>query len=343
MIVNPWSVSALTVDTLSAGLAAMTLFNATRLLFSTSGKNLPPEGLTKVEDQLYLLFWMGVVLLMLRFLAWPLFYLVLHSFVPEVQGAMCIFGTRNLLPTLTRSLEILKPLLFFFGIIWLILFKLERFDSQHRDSRRGQRNSLILLFLCVIAAAMDSGASAVLWVKSSAELAVSCCTTITDIPTRFTVWMPESLLGPAYNRPLWISYFVGNGLVIGFSGLVYTKSWTKRFHPFLYLNLALLAVINCSLTVVAYIEVVAPQLMRLPFHHCLYCMIQKIPDASFFVGLFALGTCVAAAVLPVYLMAESWAEKNALLKSVRKLCATAVLCLSGSLLMVATHLIMIKV
>ena len=174
MIINPLSVAALTVDGLSLGLAGVTAAGALAMLPALGKAITTGERLTLQENRLYLLFWMGAVLLLLRFAAWPLFYFTLHSFIPEIEGAMCIFGARNLLPTLTRVLELVKPLLFFLGLIWLVLFRFERFAyKQESDSRKGQNRVFFLLLFCSLAALVDSGGSVWLWLQSSAELAVS--------------------------------------------------------------------------------------------------------------------------------------------------------------------------
>jgi hypothetical protein len=340
MIVNPWSVSALTIDLLSTCLAVATVVQTGRLLFTMqAGKELTGQGVTSSEDKMYLAFWMGAVLLGIRFLAWPLFYLVLHSFIPEIEGAMCIFGTRNMLPILTRFIELLKPLLFFFGLVWIMLFRLERFATWTGKGRKAGGIVCALLLLCSLAALVDSIGSAALWMRSSSELSVSCCTTVTDIPSRFTVWMPVSLFGPAYEQPLWYLFFALN--MVTACLLIFAWKRIEQVHsPLLLLSLtAMVAFANCVLTVIAYIEVVAPRLMRLPFHHCIYCMVQNVVDASIFVALFILGTCAAIATVPVWLLGRSWAKPKALFLAVRNLLMVGFLCLSGSVLMISIHLL----
>jgi len=340
MIVNPWSVSALTIDLLSAALAGATVVSAVRLIIGTRpGKEISGQGMTSQEERMYLAFWMGVVLLAVRFLAWPLFYLVLHSFISEIEGAMCIFGTRNMLPVLTRSLEVLKPLLFFIGLVWLVLFRLERFATLPKKGMRAGSFILAMLLLCSLTALVDSVASAVLWMRSSSELAVSCCTTVTDIPSRFTIWMPVSLFGPTYEQPLWYLFFIVNGLSSALLVLAYRAVDRMQSPLALFSLVGLVSLVNCILTVIAYIEVIAPRLMRLPFHHCLYCMVQNVIDAPVFVALFIVGTCTAVAVFPVWFFARSWAGMDALISVVRALLMTGFLCLTGSVLMIAIHLL----
>ena len=340
MIVNPWTVSALSLDTVSAGLGLITAgLCVKQLCASRPGSQESGEGLALIENRLYLLFWLGAVFLLLRFLAWPLFYLTLHSLIPEISGAMCIFGARNLQPTLSRVLELIKPLLFYAGLVWLLVFKLERFGNRAGAESIARRSSLILLCLCSIAGLADSIGSVVLWLRSNAELAVSCCTTVTDIPSRFTVWIPESLFGSEYARLLWILYFACNAVLILGTLIVRSRLQKGALPGSSFIVLFFVVLVNCVIGTFAFIEVISPQLMGLPFHHCLYCLVQNVMDAPLFVALFILGNSAAAAVFPVWLLAKTWAETTALKTLLSSCLLIAALCLSGSLLMVSTHLL----
>ncbi len=349
MIINPLSVAALTVDGFSLGLAAATTAGTMYMLpaLRNSSSIATGERLTLLENRLYLLFWMGAVLLILRFAAWPLFYFTLHSFVPEIEGAMCIFGARNLLPTLTRTMEVIKPLLFFLGLIWLILFRFERFASRQDQvkqfTRQGQGRVLFLLLLCSLAALADSGGTVLLWLQSNAELAVSCCTTVTDIPDRFTVWMPKSIFGPAYSMLLWYLFFGANLLLIFQIILSYRKSLLAAVPTLHLLFLFVFGLLNGVIGLFAFIEVIAPRLMGLPFHHCIYCMVQTVVDGPLMLALFAVGNFAVAACLPITLLARNWTEDEPLNKGIRLLLYIGLLGVSGSTIMVAAHLLAEKI
>ena len=341
MIVNPWTVSALSLDTASAGLGLITVGLCARQLYaSLNQKQISGETLAATENRLYLLFWLGAVFLLLRFLAWPLFYLTLHSLIPEINGAMCIFGARNLQPELSRLLELCKPLLFYAGLVWLLIFRLERFGNKAGAESAARNSSLILLFLCTLIGLTDSIGSVVLWLRSNAELAVSCCTTVTDIPSRFTVWIPESLFGSQYGSLLWILYFACNGLLIPAALFIRNRVTKGRTSGASFFCLLLLVLLNCVIGTFAFIEVIAPQLMGLPFHHCLYCMVQNVMDAPLFVALFILGNRMLGAIYPVWLLAQKWAETPARTALLSRLLLLGVFCISGSLLMITTHLLL---
>ena len=82
-----------------------------------------PEERKKLEDRCYLLFLLGGLLLCLNIVAWPLFYLLLQSYVPQWTGVMCIYGVTQIgkgsmnssryLPSLITAVQIFKPILIF--------------------------------------------------------------------------------------------------------------------------------------------------------------------------------------------------------------------------------------
>src|SRR5262249_30171685 len=89
-----------------------------------------PEGRT------HLLFLLAFLLLGLNIACWPLFYLLLQSYVGEVRGAMCIYGVLRVgtgtigpsrfLPGLVQALQLTKPALVFLSGAWLVLYLLNR-------------------------------------------------------------------------------------------------------------------------------------------------------------------------------------------------------------------------
>ena len=341
MIVNPWTVSALSVDIVSAGLGLVTAGLAIRQISSSwANKHQSGEEIAEIENRLYLLFWLTTVFLIIRFLAWPLFYLTLHSLIPEISGAMCIFGARNLQPLLSRGLELCKPLLFYAGLVWLLTFRLERFGYRTGTETSARKNSLILLCICCFTGLADSIGSIVLWLRSNAELAVSCCTTVTDIPSRFTVWIPESLFGSEYARLLWILYFVSNAVLVVAGFMVRRLLTASTLSAKAFFSLLILVLINSVIGTFAFIEVISPHIMSLPFHHCLYCLVQNIMDAPIFVALFVLGNTVMGTLYPVWMLSHKWAETTMLTNLFSRLIVIAALCLSGSILMITTHLLL---
>jgi len=345
MIINPFSVSAITLDFLSMVLCAVTLILALKLVKHRQfyGKE-TGEIKTVIENQTYLVFWLGVVLMGIRLLAWPLFYATLNSFVTEIQGAMCIFGVTKVVPDLTNLLELLKPLVFFLAGIWLVLFHLEKSPTlaASADSRTGG-TGIVLSFLILTTGVilLDVAGSLLLWMKISPASAVSCCTTITDIPERFTAWVPHGLFGPEYQEPLLTLYFGGNLFVIGLSIWIFWCIRNERQLNLLLLTVHVLtALINIIVSSLAFIEILGPRLMGLSFHHCLYCFMQLVPDAPVFLGLFVLGSCSAIGTPMLYTFGYQWADPQVLQNTMKKMLLVSAVCLLASLQMVIIHLVM---
>src|SRR5262249_49126631 len=118
MILNAYAVLGAFVLALRALLGLLVVGQASLAL--AQGRNAEsPEGKKALEDRYYLLFLMAILLLVLNVLSWPLFYLLLQSYVREWPGVMCIYGVTQIgtgsisvsrfLPGLVQSLETTKP------------------------------------------------------------------------------------------------------------------------------------------------------------------------------------------------------------------------------------------
>ena len=150
-----------------------------------------------------------------------------------------------------------------------------------------------------------------------------------------------AMLGAGYQKVLWYAYSVSNLLVMIAAALAWWRSRARGAgcgKVSLGL-LLLLTVVNVAVTLLACVESIAPELMHKPLHHCLYCLMQFVPDAPVFTGLFVLGSFAAVWVALLYGFASRWAEAEALRRLTRRLLVLAVICLAASLEMVTVHLI----
>lgn len=340
MIVNPYSISALAIDALSVLLALSVLILGSGLTMATARPQiLPGEVHTRLENRFYLVFWMGVVLLTIRLAMWPFFYFTLKSFVSEIEGAMCTFGVTKVIPTLTNILELLKPVTFFLGGLWLVLYHLHRKAGVISQSGGG-KIILPLLLITAFIGATDAAGSIWLWIEMSPELAISCCTVITDIPKRFTVLIPQAIWGPTYQQGLWPAYYAGNLITIAVLARLFWEM--KKARPLKFFSLAglfTIALANCIVSVFSFVEVLGPRLMGLSFHHCLYCLLELVTDAPIFLGLLVLGTFAALGIPVVYLLSVENAEPGRLKRIIKKMVLLAGICLAVSLEMVNIHLL----
>lgn len=307
-------------------------------LYKRWGKTATPEEKTLLEDRSYLVLLIFVIVLVIRLINWPFFYATLQSFISDVEGAMCIHGVTQVRPGLTRFLEFLKPINFFLIGGWFIL---HHFDRTTKTSPL-MRRKLLLLSIIGLFVLADSFGDIFLILRISPGTLVSCCTTITDISTRPTRTTPESLLGPQYAQYLKILYFITHLTLIGFiTTILKTKkledtfSWRRRVLGISFF----FALLNASLFLLSQIEVFGPSMMRLPFHHCLYCLWQYVPDSTAMFALFALGTFSVGWGFTTELIGKYGEAKDLLPAYLGKIYTYALIFLSASLIMLLIHML----
>ncbi len=296
------------------------------------------EQRSEVEKRSHLVLLVAVVVLGIRLLNWPLFYATLQSFVSDIDGAMCIFGVTQVKRALTGISEIIRPIAFFLIGAWLFIHIL---DQKTQTSPLMGRK---LFFLSVTAAivAVESLLDVVLMLKIGPGTLVSCCTTVTDILDRPTRVVPQSTLGPGYASILGSVYYISNLFLIFILGLTMwrlkPKSYPRWQRPVLGF-MFLFAFFNGALFVLTQIEVQAPKIMGLPFHHCLYCLWQYVPDTVLMYLFFALGTFAVGWAFLLDLMGRTGETKDLLYKHLRVLYGFSIFCLAASMVMNTVHLV----
>jgi len=98
------------------------------------------------------------------------------------------------------------------------------------------------------------------------------------------------------------------------------------------------AAVNAIIFVTAQIEFHAPKIMGLPFHHCLYCLWQYVPDTVVMYALFILGTFSTGWALLLDVIARTSETLEVLRAYLTGLIGFSMLCLAAALLMNAVHL-----
>ncbi|MHC4136812.1 MAG: hypothetical protein ACYS0K_17785 [Planctomycetota bacterium] len=259
------------------------------------------------DARFYLLVTLAVTLLGLSVASWPLFYLVLQSYVPEWPGVMCIQGVTRigsasvgaaaLLPGLIDLLEVTKPALVFCAGVWLVL------HLANRASRTGVLTGRVLAALAVfgLLATIDGAAeSAYLFIpKKENILATGCCTT-GPVEGASGLADPLALAGPAGGRDgLTLSFFaVGAALVVALAVCLRRLRRGSGPGPWLaFSTAAALASLPLGFAFVG--TVAAPTFLRLPYHYCGYCLVASAPESLvgitlFLAGAFAVGWASAA-------------------------------------------------
>jgi hypothetical protein len=331
MILNALSITMIFIGALSV-LLAMWGGISSLVLYRKWGRPSAPEEKASLEDRSYLVLLIMVIVLLIRLINWPLFYVTLQSFISDIEGAMCIFGVTQVKVGLTRFLEFLKPIIFFLIGGWLILHILDRATKTSPLIRR----ELLLLSVICLLVLIDSMGDILLMIGIAPESLVSCCTTITDILNRPTRTTPQAFFGPEYAYPLQILFFITHLALIGFVG-VSLKS--RVFHRPILGLLFLFAILNGFIFILSQIEVFAPKLMHLPFHHCLYCLWQYVPDSIVMYSLFILGTFSVGWGFTTDLFGKIGEASDSLPYYLRRIYWFAFFFLSAALVMLIIHLL----
>jgi hypothetical protein len=254
-----------------------------------------PEGRTALEDRSYLVFLLALLLVGLNLVSWPLLYLLLQSYVPEWPGVMCVYGVTQIgqgslgparyLPGLLRFLQLAKPALVFAGGAWFVLYLLNR---RTRSGPLLGRLFLVLLPLGALAAADAVAELTYVGIPKKEEFADSGCCTGAE-GGGVERFLPPVLVSEAGRPGLYAAYYAGNlGLILAV--LAASRRPGAAPGP---LGLALLLVGGLAVLAVSglfLIEVAAPTLLHLPYHHCAYDLIPDVPEAVVTVALF-LGGC----------------------------------------------------
>jgi len=331
MILNALSIIMIFIGALSVllavwgGISSLALYRRWR-------RPSTPEEKASLEDRSYLVLLIMVILLVIRLINWPLFYVTLQSFISDIEGAMCIFAVTQVEPGLTLFLEFLKPIIFFFIGGWLILHHLDR--STKTSPLMGRK--LLLLSIIGLFILVDSFGDLLLMIRIAPESLVSCCTTITDILNRPTRTTPQALFGPEYSHALQILFFITHLALVGFVGV---SLKFKIFHRPILGLLFLFSILNTIVFLLSQIEVFAPAMMHLPFHHCLYCLWQYVPDSIVMYSLFILGTFSVGWGFTTALFGRNGEASGLLPGCLGKIYSYALCFLSGSLIMLIIHLL----
>ncbi len=286
MIINVFSITELFMAVLSMVLMAWAAAFASVLAWRWAKVSAVSERV-RIEAQSHLVLLVAIVMLAVRLLNWPFFYATLQSFVPEIDGAMCIFGVTQIKRIATSVGEFVKPVSFFLMGGFLLLHML---DHQAATSPLMARK-LILLAGTAVVVVFDSLLDAFLMLSIVPGQLVSCCTTVTDILGRPSRIVPKATLGQNYQAILEYGYYVSNIVLLAILGTcraAIKRGTLARRRVGLGLICGFAAV-NTAIFLVTQIEIHAPRIMGLPFHHCLYCLWQYVPDTMVMYALFVSG------------------------------------------------------
>lgn len=341
MIVNVYTLIMLFVAIFSLSLGGFLFLLTIRTLLS-SKTTVPLEDKSKFEQKGYLVFLLACVTLSIRMIVWPWFYFMLQSFVSEIPGAMCMFGVTQVLPSTVTFLQIIKPISFFIMGGWLLCYYV---DKSTPTAPLARKNLLFLLIVCGVLLA-DGIADIYYVIRMKPLMTVSCCATFFDVPLRPSAMIPQAIFGKNFQKILFILYYLSNIILIVLLFTSISRKWmsfTPKYRMIILYSQGIVGIINIPVVIYTFIENIAPRLMQLPYHHCIYCFMGNgmVPDAPIMLGLFVIGTFAIDWMVIIRLLCkngEAWLITERLLLKVNNLSA---FCLLASLIMVTIHLILI--
>ncbi len=286
MILNAFALTSLFIGTISLLLTVGSVFSALYFFHQLKSCEAADEK-ARMEVRIHLSLLLLLTAFLLRLVSWPLFYILLQSYVPLVTGAMCIFGVTRVMPVFVAFLQILKPLALFLVGGWLIFYGLDLSLKTHPLVRKSVR----FLAIASTVATVDCAAEILfIFFFTPPGVAVSCCTAVADLVMPSVPLLPMPLLRAQYHHALVAVYHSSNICLLGLLGFLIWKKNTKRR---LMSLLAFTVLINGAISYGAFKEYLGPRLMHLPDHHCLYCLLQYRPISIAILGLLILGSFLA--------------------------------------------------
>ncbi|MEW6350951.1 MAG: hypothetical protein AB1646_17985 [Thermodesulfobacteriota bacterium] len=292
-----------------------------------------------IEERSHLVLLMSVIVMGIRLVNWPFFYATLHSLIPDIEGAMCIFGVTQVERKLCLIAELLKPISFVLIGAWLVIHMLD----ERTETSVLMRSKLLLLSLTSAVVVGESLVDAMLILRTAPGTMVTCCTTVTDILDRSTAVVPQSLLGPQYSRILSYAYVVGNMAMILVLAVVRAfmhRSAAGTWRGPVCIMVFIAALLNAVIFVLTQIEVHAPVIMHLPYHRCLYCLWQYVPDTLLMYSFFVLATAGTGWAVAAERAGRTGETAQISRAYVRRLYGLSAFCLAGALIMNTVHLFM---
>jgi hypothetical protein len=254
------------------------------------------ERATVLEGPYYLLFLLASLLFALNLVSWPLLYLVLQSYVSQWPEVMCIYGVTQVghgslgsarfLPHLLVLLQVTKPAVVLASGAWIVLHLV------NRDTRTAplMRAVLVVVIVQGALAAVDALAeSAYLSIPKKEEFhSGGCCTFAASGGGDVSRFLPATALAESARTWLWACYY-GSHAGMMFALFRWTV-WRPRAPgrgelAALFIATIVVACISCAFL----IEIVAPILLQLPEHHCVYDLVSRVPEANLAIGSAILG------------------------------------------------------
>lgn len=235
------------------------------------------EDKPQLEKVFYLTFAAVVIVLGIRLFLVPLHFWTMQSFVPMIPGAMCLWGVFDAVPGVAWAGLLLKFVLPILYIGWLLLAYVNNKCRTHPLMQNMMGFFIITAPLVLIDSAVD-----IFTFSQISPVQVNCCTSAIDVGNRPI----PTLIGGVSGQLLLVAIFFIVAASFAASLLLALKYRVAHWIS-LALSIPLAAILVVTIT-----EVFTPWILRLPFHHCPFCLFFQHPLAIVYTALlwFALAS-----------------------------------------------------
>jgi hypothetical protein len=345
MILNGYAILDAFITTFRLGFGLLVVLVGISAWRTWEARQPLAEKQQSIGARLHLLFQMAVLLLVLNIASWPVFYLVLLSYVPEWPGVMCIYGVTRIgtgsagparfLPLLLQFLQATKPVLIFLSGAWLVVHLL------NRRTRTAPLTSLVLGL--VLAAAMIALSDAVTEMaylvipKKEVFPSAGCCMAVFSDDGNAGRFLPPDLVDDSHAPWAYAAYFGINGFMVVVLGRIFFLS--RGIIDQKQLGIVMVAALVSGLVNwVFLVGIAAPILLHMPNHQCPYDLVTEAPSSLVSAALFVGGSfCVGwAGVARWFAICDE--TRSMLDESIRRLLFLGFVGYLGSLLVMVAEL-----
>ncbi|MFB3888269.1 MAG: hypothetical protein ACE14S_02185 [Candidatus Bathyarchaeia archaeon] len=257
------------------GLTIGILFPATRIYLRWRKGD--DEEKHELEKAFYLTYSAVVIILGIRLFLIPLYFWTMQGFVPMIPGAMCLWGVFNALPELTWGSLFLKLVVPVAYIGWLLLSQINGKCKTHPLMQ-----NMMAFFIVIAPLVLLDSAADIFTFSRMTPVQVNCCSDAIDVGVRPI----PILIGGVSGQVILLAVFFLLAALLALSLFLASKHRAAHWAA-LALSLPVGGILVLTIT-----EALTPWLLRLPFHHCPFCLFFLHPLAILFTGLiwFALAT-----------------------------------------------------
>ncbi|HBA85945.1 MAG TPA: hypothetical protein DCZ95_17820 [Verrucomicrobia bacterium] len=318
MILNMYVVSYLLLSFLSLLVGGGAMVVGVRVALKWKAGHSSEEQY-QLEKKVYLSMTLVMLGFYMRLALAPLWFLMLQSFVPSIPGAMCLAGVHLLQTPHSFISTILKFVLPMAYGYWLVLNALDR-KIESQPLMKWKLYALLPLGLLMFFETFSD----LRFVFSVKPLFVNCCSSLFDDPSSA---IAQKL---TYSGWGWAIGFFGVGLSLLALSVFLLRRPRHRAGLLLWL-LGPAVLISFALALHTRFS---PLFLRAMFHHCIFCIWQKLPDTILATIAICVGCWAAvifAATRNVYKIAGAEAVADAHAKALLKWTVGALLAGMGIL------------